>query len=210
MTTKSVVRVHIDERTKEARAVLEAMGFSVSDAFRMLLARIVNEKALPFELVLSPPGTMTAQKDRKRWRKYLSAPPVIIESIKLSSGKRIQAFTIANSKRRLKDLIELPLPLEDTARAAAILATRGLTVSRAFDMMLTYIAREKALPFEPLVSSADDCTKDAVDGYERLVPSRLVLSDQDRDVFLAALDNPPEPNEALRRAARRYAENVFA
>ena len=30
------------------------------------------------------------------------------------------------------------------------------------------------------------------------------LSDQDRKVFLAALDNPPEPSQALRRAAQRH------
>lgn len=31
----------------------------------------------------------------------------------------------------------------------------------------------------------------------------LVLSDRDRDRFLKALDNPPKPNAALRRAAGR-------
>ena len=46
--TNTVVRARIDERTKnEAAAVLEAMGLSVSDAFRMLLVRIAAEKALP-------------------------------------------------------------------------------------------------------------------------------------------------------------------
>ncbi len=35
--------------------------------------------------------------------------------------------------------------------AATVLATMGLTVSDAFRMMLTRIAREKALPFEPLI-----------------------------------------------------------
>ncbi len=30
------------------------------------------------------------------------------------------------------------------------------------------------------------------------------LSDRDRKVFLAALDNPPEPNQTLRRAAQRH------
>lgn len=35
--------------------------------------------------------------------------------------------------------------------ASAVLATMGLTVSDAFRIMLTRIAREKALPFEPLV-----------------------------------------------------------
>jgi len=35
--------------------------------------------------------------------------------------------------------------------ATVVLATMGLTVSDAFRMLLTRIAREKALPFEPLV-----------------------------------------------------------
>ena len=31
------------------------------------------------------------------------------------------------------------------------------------------------------------------------------LTDRDRDAFLALLENPPEPSEALRRAAARHA-----
>ncbi len=38
--------------------------------------------------------------------------------------------------------------------ASAVLAAIGLTVSDAFRMMLTRIAREKGLPFEPLVPNA--------------------------------------------------------
>jgi len=38
--------------------------------------------------------------------------------------------------------------------ASVVLAAMGLTVSDAFRMMLTRIAREKALPFEPLVPNA--------------------------------------------------------
>jgi DNA-damage-inducible protein J len=38
--------------------------------------------------------------------------------------------------------------------ASAVLAAMGLTVSDAFRMMLIWIAREKALPFEPLVPNA--------------------------------------------------------
>ncbi|MFL5245091.1 MAG: DUF1778 domain-containing protein [Gemmataceae bacterium] len=34
--------------------------------------------------------------------------------------------------------------------------------------------------------------------------SVVALSDHDRDLFLALLDNPPKPNKALRRAASRY------
>lgn len=35
--------------------------------------------------------------------------------------------------------------------ATAVLAAMGLTVSDAFRILLTRVAREKALPFEPLV-----------------------------------------------------------
>ena len=38
--------------------------------------------------------------------------------------------------------------------AAIVLASMGLTVSDAFRMLLTRIAKEKALPFEPLVPNA--------------------------------------------------------
>ena len=38
--------------------------------------------------------------------------------------------------------------------ATAVLATMGLTVSDAFRLLLTRVAREKALPFEPLVPNA--------------------------------------------------------
>jgi len=31
-----------------------------------------------------------------------------------------------------------------------------------------------------------------------------VLSDRDRDLFLSLLESPPKPNEALKRAAKRY------
>ena len=39
--------------------------------------------------------------------------------------------------------------------AAIVLAAMGLTLSDAFRIMLTRIAREKALPFEPLVPNAE-------------------------------------------------------
>jgi DNA-damage-inducible protein J len=38
--------------------------------------------------------------------------------------------------------------------ATAVLAAMGLTVSDAFRIMLTRVAREKTLPFEPLVPNA--------------------------------------------------------
>lgn len=38
--------------------------------------------------------------------------------------------------------------------ASVVLAAMGLTVSDAFRIMLTRVAREKALPFEPLIPNA--------------------------------------------------------
>ena len=39
--------------------------------------------------------------------------------------------------------------------AAAVLATMGLTVSDAFRLMLTRVAIEKTLPFEPLIPNKE-------------------------------------------------------
>lgn len=39
--------------------------------------------------------------------------------------------------------------------AAAVLAAMGLTVSDAFRLLMTRIAAEKALPFEPLTPNAE-------------------------------------------------------
>jgi DNA-damage-inducible protein J len=39
--------------------------------------------------------------------------------------------------------------------AAVVLAAMGLTISDAFRILLTRIAKEKALPFEPLIPNAE-------------------------------------------------------
>ena len=45
------VRARIDSETKERAAdALQAMGLSVSDAIRLLMLRIADEKRLPFEV----------------------------------------------------------------------------------------------------------------------------------------------------------------
>ena len=63
----TVVRARIDEATKaEAAAVLDSMGLSLSDAFRMLLKRIAAEKALPFEPLVPNPETIAAMLAARR------------------------------------------------------------------------------------------------------------------------------------------------
>ena len=53
----------------------------------------------------------------------------------------------------------------DKAEATAVLAAMGLTLSDAFRMLVKRIAREKALPFEPLVPNRE--TIEAMKAAER-------------------------------------------
>ena len=67
MSTNAVVRARIDEHIKEeAAAVLATMGLTVSDAFRMMMTRIAQEKALPFEPLVPNAKTVAAMKEALR------------------------------------------------------------------------------------------------------------------------------------------------
>ena len=51
MPARVVVRATVDEQTKrEAAAVLATMGLTVSEAIRILMARVARDKAMPFEV----------------------------------------------------------------------------------------------------------------------------------------------------------------
>ncbi|CAO4136079.1 type II toxin-antitoxin system RelB/DinJ family antitoxin [Methylorubrum extorquens] len=50
-----------------------------------------------------------------------------------------------------KSLIQARIDADTKEEATAVLKAMGLTVSDAVRMMLVRVAREKALPFEPLV-----------------------------------------------------------
>ncbi len=66
MAANAVVRARIDEDIKEeATVVLESMGLTVSDAFRMMLTRIAREKALPFEPLVPNAETIEAMKEAR-------------------------------------------------------------------------------------------------------------------------------------------------
>jgi DNA-damage-inducible protein J len=67
MSANSVVRARIDEHTKqEATAVLQAMGLTVSDAVRLMMVRIANDKALPFNPLVPNADTIEAMKAARR------------------------------------------------------------------------------------------------------------------------------------------------
>jgi len=63
MANDSIVHVQIDQKIKdEATAVLATMGLTPSDAFRMLMMRVVQEHTLPFDFLLPNEETITAIK----------------------------------------------------------------------------------------------------------------------------------------------------
>lgn len=64
MDATGVVRARIDPGLKrEAAAVLSSMGLSMSDAIRLLMVRVVTEKALPFDVRIPNAETQAAIRD---------------------------------------------------------------------------------------------------------------------------------------------------
>jgi len=63
-TADTYVRARIDSQTKErASDALEAMGLSISDAIRLLMLRIADERRLPFEVKVPSATTRKAIAD---------------------------------------------------------------------------------------------------------------------------------------------------
>ncbi len=64
MSTDSVVRARIDSETKaRATEALRGMGLSVSDAIRLLLLRVADEKRLPFPVQMPNAATADAMRE---------------------------------------------------------------------------------------------------------------------------------------------------
>ncbi|HWK43244.1 MAG TPA: type II toxin-antitoxin system RelB/DinJ family antitoxin [Stellaceae bacterium] len=55
----------------------------------------------------------------------------------------------------VNDVVRARIDPHIKEEAAAVLGAMGLTVSDAFRLLLTRVAREKALPFDPLIPNAD-------------------------------------------------------
>jgi DNA-damage-inducible protein J len=63
----TMVHVRVDQKTKQRAAkTLASMGISVSDAVRMLLVRVVAEKALPFAVEVPNATTVKAMRAANR------------------------------------------------------------------------------------------------------------------------------------------------
>lgn len=66
MATNALVQTRINREVKdEATVVLAAMGLTVSEAVRILLTRIANEKAFPFEPLVPSETTLAAMREAR-------------------------------------------------------------------------------------------------------------------------------------------------
>ena len=66
MAANQLIQTRIDPTVKEeAAAVLAAIGLTVSDAVRLLLTKVAQEKALPFEPLIPNPATISAMKEAR-------------------------------------------------------------------------------------------------------------------------------------------------
>ncbi len=64
VSTDTVVRARVDREIKEqVSEALRAMGLCLSDAVRLMLIRVAEEKRLPFDVHVPNPTTIEAMKE---------------------------------------------------------------------------------------------------------------------------------------------------
>ncbi|MEY4500210.1 MAG: hypothetical protein RIS52_100 [Pseudomonadota bacterium] len=76
MLANDSVRARIDSNTKaSASKALAAMGLSMSDAIRMMLRRVADEKQLPFEVKVPNAESVAAmtELDAAKGKKFATA-----------------------------------------------------------------------------------------------------------------------------------------
>ena len=83
MNADAVVRARIDRETKaRATEALHAMGLTVSDAIRLLLLRVADEKRLPFAVQAPNATTLKAMKELEEGKgKRLASAEALFEDI---------------------------------------------------------------------------------------------------------------------------------
>jgi DNA-damage-inducible protein J len=70
-----MIHVRVDQKVKEAAsATLAKLGISMSDAIRIMLARVAAEKALPFEIRIPNADTVKAIRSASKNRGSDSGP----------------------------------------------------------------------------------------------------------------------------------------
>ena len=85
MAADSIVRARIDRATKErAAAALEGMGLSISDAIRLLMLRVADERRLPFEVKAPNAATRKAMAELEAGKgKRFASRAALFKDLKL-------------------------------------------------------------------------------------------------------------------------------
>ena len=81
-TADTYVRARIDTETKErAASALDAMGLSISDAIRLLMLRIADERRLPFDVKVPNARTKKAiaQLEAGKGKKFASVDSLLAD-----------------------------------------------------------------------------------------------------------------------------------
>jgi DNA-damage-inducible protein J len=69
MAANSLLQVRVDGKIRdEASTVLGAIGLTVSDAVRLMLRKIAQDKALPFDPLIPNETTIQAMRDARAGR----------------------------------------------------------------------------------------------------------------------------------------------
>lgn len=91
MAADTVVRSRIDAATKaRAAEALAAMGLTISDAIRLLLLRVADEKRLPFDVKVPNAESRRAMEDlvAGKGKRYASAE-AFFDSLDISTAGAI-------------------------------------------------------------------------------------------------------------------------
>jgi len=143
----TVVRARIDEKTKEeAAAVLDAIGLTVSDAFRLMMVRIAAEKRLPFEPLVPNPETVAAMEAAR-----LATAALHLACAELGIWHAVTAFEGAMPMVRDDEVSEQTL-----ARLAGLQATSGTRIGPSYEALLAQLRpRPEALKVLVLIHDGE-------------------------------------------------------
>jgi DNA-damage-inducible protein J len=73
MPATTMIHVRVDQTVKEvASATLAKLGISMSDAIRIMLARVAAEKALPFDIRVPNAATVKAIRSAGQGKRFRS------------------------------------------------------------------------------------------------------------------------------------------
>jgi len=100
-TVDSYVRARIDTDTKQrATEALDAMGISVSDAIRLLMIRVADERRLPFEIKAPNKDTQKAMNSLIIKKPFHLIALMLLWKTSMRSIKRLTLQLVTDARSR--------------------------------------------------------------------------------------------------------------